>query len=283
MSNAWLYHRLKPERIRAHEQERWKSLVARVCPLTEVDPSTKNPLHGPQDRTDPDRPGITEDHRDKHIAVARKRGEGRGRASAHVDEEAVRGNVGALPEAPTEEWQMSSGEGELAALALALIGDTRTLTSAEAAISKRKRSPAPDVIAAVRARISAGEDVLGDRFCLVRSAGERRTRGAIFTPPAIVEAMIAWAKTEHDPPARIVDPGAGSGRFLIAAASAFPQAQLIGVEIDPIATLMLRANAAVHGFAARLTVEVLDYRQINFEPIEGRTLFVGNPPYVRHQ
>ena len=94
--------------------------------------------------------------------------------------------------------------------------------------------------------------------------------------------MVGWAKLEAITPARIVDPGAGSGRFIVGAANAFPKASLVAVEIDPLAALTLRANAAVKGFGDRLTVKVEDYRSITLPAINGPTLFIGNPPYVRH-
>ena len=106
--------------------------------------------------------------------------------------------------------------------------------------------------------------------------------GATYTPPEIVASMINWAKSENRNPKRIVDAGAGSGRFTIAAAKAFPLADLVAVETDPLAALLLRANAAVLGFAQRLTVEVIDFRNLVIADIAGPTLFIGNPPYVRH-
>lgn len=93
--------------------------------------------------------------------------------------------------------------------------------------------------------------------------------------------MMAWLK-EQGTPARILDPGAGSGRFIIAAGETFPNAQLIAVEIDPVAALMLRANLAVRGWTARATVLVKDYRTIKLPSCAGVTAFIGNPPYVRH-
>ncbi|WP_372922781.1 Eco57I restriction-modification methylase domain-containing protein, partial [Roseovarius sp.] len=102
------------------------------------------------------------------------------------------------------------------------------------------------------------------------------------TPPAIVTSMIAWAQSQEKSPVRVVDPGAGSGRFTIAAAKAFPEAELITAETDPLARLLLRANAAVNGFADRLVVRVSDYRRLSLPAVAGSTLFIGNPPYVRH-
>jgi len=141
---------------------------------------------------------------------------------------------------------------------------------------------------ALRAQIAAGGDPLGAAFARIRGARERRNLGATYTPPEIVQAMLALAlrltsaRQPGSAPARIVDPGAGSGRFLMAAARRFPAATLVGIEIDPLAALVLRANLAVSGFAGRAQVLVGDYRAIDLPPVEGRALFIGNPPYLRH-
>lgn len=44
---------------------------------------------------------------------------------------------------------------------------------------------------------------------------------------------------------------------------------------------MARANLAAGGFADRSCIELVDYRSSRSE-FKGRTLFIGNPPYVRH-
>src|SRR5262249_35982769 len=133
-----------------------------------------------------------------------------------------------------------------------------------------------------RAQILAGHDLLGAEFRALRSAKERRQYGATYTPPPIIDAMVAWAHAEFSTPARVVDPGAGSGRVLIAAARNLRNAELIAVDVDPLAALMLRANAAVHGFAGQLAVHLTDYRALALPVIAGATLYIGNPPYVRH-
>jgi hypothetical protein len=68
----------------------------------------------------------------------------------------------------------------------------------------------------------------------------------------------------------------------MAAARAFPLAELVAIEIDPLAVSLLRANAVVAGFANRLRIETDDYREARLPAVEGTTLFIGNPPYVRH-
>ncbi len=173
----------------------------------------------------------------------------------------------------------SANERELVGIASQLIDQPKG--------NSRQRSPKGPATAAelneLREAIRAGYDPLGADFIRLRSPDVRRAVGAVYTPQAIVEAMIEWAvKEPGEAPARVVDPGTGSGRFLHAAALAFPHAQLVGADIDPVAIKLLKATAAVAAFADRLIIHADDYRTLKLAPVEGRTLFIGNPPYVRH-
>src|ERR1700690_968822 len=131
-----------------------------------------------------------------------------------------------------------------------------------------------------RAAIQDGEDPLGQVFSLLKGPIERRPLGATYTPKAIVSAMTQWVARHK--PARIVDPGAGSGRFIVAAGRAIPKARLVAVELDPMAALMLRAHLQVAGLAGQSTLFIGDYRDLRLSSIAGQTAFFGNPPYVRH-
>lgn len=133
----------------------------------------------------------------------------------------------------------------------------------------------------LRASIRDGADPLGEAFCRLRSPAERRQDGATYTPQPIVEAMLAWAAAKALP-SRVVDPGSGSGRFLLEAGRRFTNAELVGIELDPLAAAVTRASLAAARLARRARVELADYRSAILPPIEGRTLYVGNPPYVRH-
>jgi hypothetical protein len=189
---------------------------------------------------------------------------------------------------------LAGSEAELAAWCLALAGGggplsapERRLVRALAGAGAGVPAVAPCRLDALRQAIRAGADPLGDAFMALRPAAQRRATGAVYTPPAIVRAMTAWlaaqaAQSGQRAPARIVDPGAGSGRFLLAAAAAFPAAQLVAVEADPLAALMLRANLQVQGCAARAAVLVQDYRSVRLPACGGATAFIGNPPYLRH-
>jgi adenine-specific DNA-methyltransferase len=173
-------------------------------------------------------------------------------------------------------------ERHLAAVAVAL--GARSVTGwsdAEGKLAGGLPTPPEPLVERVRRKIQMGRDPLGDLFCDLRPAAERRESGATYTPAPIVDAMLRWAK-RHADPARIVDPGAGSGRFLLQAGRRFRKARLIGIELDPLAALTARANLAAAGMTERTEIVLADYRAFRLPPESGQTLFIGNPPYVRH-
>lgn len=174
-------------------------------------------------------------------------------------------------------------EHELVALCLALIGGQDSLSGTERKFIKNTPlvTIKPRSIEAVRKAIALGIDPLGDAFSSIRSAAARRLTGAVYTPEPIVRSMMTWLASQGTP-TRVVDPGAGSGRFILAAGDVFPDAKLVAVEMDPLAALMLRANLSVRGWTDRVSVLVKDYRQIKLPRRAGMTAFIGNPPYVRH-
>jgi hypothetical protein len=168
---------------------------------------------------------------------------------------------------------------ELVGLCLDLIDPAVRLSAPERTLAKTAASPRG--AEAARKAILRGADPLGDAFSSIRTARERRAAGAVYTPHPIVRSMVAWLASQGKP-ARIIDPGAGSGRFLVAAGKAFPSARLVGIEMDPLAALMLRANVSVHGWTDRTSVLVKDYRAVRLPRCTGMTAFIGNPPYLRH-
>lgn len=171
----------------------------------------------------------------------------------------------------------------LVSLALALGADgVGPLSSAEKRLAAQAQGRVGSaLVRSLRERIRGGEDPLGDFYCALRTPEERRPLGQTYTPGPIIDAMLRWAD-EHGSPARVVDPGAGSGRYLLGAGRRFPGAMLHGSDIDPVAALMLRANLAASGLAGRSQVHLGDYRRLRLPAIAGTTLFIGNPPYVRH-
>ena len=175
-------------------------------------------------------------------------------------------------------------EGHLIAAAIALgATSVRTLSPAEEKICRNSTVCYDAATTAwLKQSISKGNDPLGDAFCRLRTSEARREHGATYTPSKIVSSMINWARTRKTPPERIIDPGVGSARFLVAAAKAFPEAELIGVDVDPLATLIARANLAALGLMERSTIILGDFRSLRLPATDGKTLYIGNPPYVRH-
>lgn len=177
---------------------------------------------------------------------------------------------------------MSEAEQKLFNLIAALLGPEVKLSAAERKLLRLANKVSKTEIKKVRTAVLKGADPLGDMFSAARSAEVRRGNGATYTPQAIVNAMVDWSAKLQPAPVRIIDPGCGSGRYLMAAAKAFPKAKLIAIDIDPLAALMMRANAAILGFTDRLQVKLADYRDVSLPLVKGPTLFLGNPPYVRH-
>ena len=173
-------------------------------------------------------------------------------------------------------------ERHLAALAHALGADqVRGWSPAEGALTRNLPPASRLLVRKVRARIEAGRDPLGALFLKLRDPETRRPQGATYTPSAIVRTMLRWSGNGGNF-SRVVDPGVGSGRFLVAAGRRYPKPTLIGIELDPLAALLARAHLATAGLASRSEVVVADYREWLRTEEPGKTLFIGNPPYVRH-
>jgi hypothetical protein len=169
----------------------------------------------------------------------------------------------------------SAAEGDLATAAAA------GRAAGGGAVVPWANSAGRGAVRGLRDRIRAGEDPLGEVLCRIRKRQQRRKVGQTFTPAPVVDSMVSWAARALAP-ARVVDPGAGSARFLVAAGRRWTGARLVGLETDPLAALIGRATLAAAGMAGRAVIEVADYRSARLPPAPGPTLFLGNPPYVRH-
>lgn len=156
------------------------------------------------------------------------------------------------------------------------------LSEAEATLVRDTRdTPTSGTLETWRTQIRTGGDPLGNALIRLRSAERRRGLGATYTPAALVQPMSEWlAGFRH--PGRVVDPGAGSGRFLCAVGPLLPESELVAVELDPLAALIIRANLTVLGLDMRSRMHVCDFRSLRLSSVSFPTAFIGNPPYVRH-
>lgn len=177
-----------------------------------------------------------------------------------------------------------------------LLQDEHTLLAVARSLLEGARLTAPErkvlsgiaackdttLVESVRASISEGHDPLGDAFCLIHSSRTRRAQGQTFTPCHVVDGMMGWAKRQRKAVLRLVDPGAGTGRYALAGLRTFPDAHAVAVEMDPLVAVLLRANLRAAGFEHRSQIVVGDFRSLELPMVDGVTLWIGNPPYVRH-
>ena len=141
------------------------------------------------------------------------------------------------------------------------------------AVAERRRHGMPVADAGLQ------PDTQGDDYCRKHGRDERRPAGITLSPPWLVERMLqAAGALEFD---TIVDCGAGSGRFAVAAALACPRARVLAVESHPHMLQLLRERVQAAGLAGQITVVAGDFRTVALD-LQGRTLWLGNPPYVRH-
>lgn len=104
-------------------------------------------------------------------------------------------------------------------------------------------------------------------------AGEKRARGAYYTPDALARAIAKTLKPLRElfPRERMLEPGCGGGAFLRAARATWPDIELTGVDLLP----------ACDGPGAIFTGDVLKHHG-------SYNLILGNPDYglaeeiVRH-
>lgn len=200
---------------------------------------------------------------------------------APVISSALQGLGRSAPASRTWETQADSVPA-LLRLAAALFRETKPTQQELALLPEGGRRVDAKTLSELRKQIRAGRDPLGTRYCQLRNAEQRRPSGQTFTPEAVVQGMVGWAAGRSSDYVRVVDAGAGSGRFTFAALDRFHKAHAVCIEADHALALLLRANAEVLGFGPRVMVIVDDFRHCELPSVSGKTLFIGNPPYVRH-
>ena len=113
-------------------------------------------------------------------------------------------------------------------------------------------------------------------FALHLGERGRRSAGLYYTPPAVAQEVVALALKHGSSrsPARVMDPCAGAGAFLCAAAAEVPGAALSGADLHEEALRAARAALALAGARASLRrADSLRHR------LPAADLLVGNPPY----
>ena len=86
----------------------------------------------------------------------------------------------------------------------------------------------------------------------------------------------AWAQV-HIASARILDIGTGTGLIALMMAQRFPEASVLGIDIDQDAVIQARENVSASPFASRVKIE--NKNVMDFDNSEGFDSIVSNPPY----
>jgi len=116
------------------------------------------------------------------------------------------------------------------------------------------------------------------------SGGARRALGTFFTPPEVVEYMLEAASRLVGQPTTIIDPGAGVGAFSLAAARRWPEARIVAVDVNVVTLGLLAARAGdLLGRIDLAHEDFLDWASKRAHEEPGPRLWIGNPPYTRHQ
>lgn len=115
------------------------------------------------------------------------------------------------------------------------------------------------------------DHVLGGRVALRQGVNGYR---------AGMDAALLAAACDAPPGARVLEAGCGAGGALLAAAARHPSAHFVGVERDPAAAALARANAAANGMEARVEILNADiaapFSRLARAPFD---LVMANPPF----
>jgi tRNA1Val (adenine37-N6)-methyltransferase len=86
----------------------------------------------------------------------------------------------------------------------------------------------------------------------------------------------AWAQV-HTSAARILDIGTGTGLIALMMAQRFPEASVLGIDIDQNAVIQAQENITASPFASRIMIK--NENVLDFDDTEGFDAIVSNPPY----
>lgn len=108
--------------------------------------------------------------------------------------------------------------------------------------------------------------------------------GDFQTPLGLAKDVCYLLQRLGVKPEFVVEPTVGRGAFLVAAAEAFPGAELLGLDINPNYILEAEASLERLGASSRSRVAVEDFFNHDWEAAlsthAGSLLILGNPPWV---
>lgn len=141
--------------------------------------------------------------------------------------------------------------------------------------------PPTHLVDEVLREMSDGVDVLARAYEMIVSGRSRRRLGTFFTPLPVVTFMLDAAERVLPEPCVVVDPGAGVGAFSLAARRRWPRAQVLAVDLNVVTLGLLGAQSG--GAIDLVLADYLSWATTPKAPESTPRLWVGNPPYTRHQ
>jgi hypothetical protein len=143
------------------------------------------------------------------------------------------------------------------------------------------------LLGVVKSLNEAPSNAIGRLYeCMIPGEWKRKL-GAFHTPNTIAEFMVAWAV--RDGRAEILDPGVGSGTFLVEAVRRLramgverPVDRVVGVDVNPLAVLMATLNLLKVEPGSKPRVLLADFFDLSPLTLGYFTSVVCNPPYTRH-
>lgn len=141
-----------------------------------------------------------------------------------------------------------------------------------------------------------GEDTLGFLYLSLRSLQTRKQSGAYFTPKAIVDRLISSLDFDGFSSCAVLDPGCGSGNFLLSLPPSVPLGSIFGTDLDAISVSLTRINLLLREmsrvpddlplrrsfFDHAVSLLLSNIRVENFllaKQVRTYTHILGNPPW----
>ncbi len=131
-----------------------------------------------------------------------------------------------------------------------------------------------------------GEDVLGLLYISCKHMGQRKNAGAYYTPENIVKILVQQLWSEEGSISykmpKILDPGCGTGNFLIHLPDYLALESIFGMDIDKLSVAITRLNLAlkykpISPDILYSNIKCTDYLHETTQPLFD--YIIGNPPW----
>ena len=170
----------------------------------------------------------------------------------------------------------------LAAAMMRRLGAAADPTPLPSCVAVARDHLPPRLVEAAEAHCRDDVRMLGPAFERLIRRDDRYAQGQYFTPAPIARHMAAHLARLGCQ--TVLDPAAGAGVLLAAAADAAPGVELRGADLNPLCVHLTRAGLAARGVTAAL--HVADFLAAGGARASGDAgsvdAIICNPPYVRH-